>query len=430
MKKKQVYPKPNNTSIVIYYSMNGNEMRYPTGITISKEKKKGKYVDWNYKLNMLKPYVNDFDVKKKTISDLCIKANSLLSQNFEAGISLTPAELKQLLEHHQEVTHATSNSLLLTLYSDFLQSKKEKFLATNTIISLKDFTSTKYLLEAFEAHEGRHFRVSKLTDMNWLSSLLNFMRSKHPEKIGDYKLRTQGKLNDKTIKKRFDVIAQFADYLKDRNILTFDAVHSLKKFRNQQIKVKEAQKETLTIDEVHKLFNFKFKDPKLNNIRDIFVFLCFTGIRFQDLVEFDKRFIKVHKSGEGFVYIKKASKNKIEYNIPLCGIVLEILEKYDYKLPVRSNVESNLLIKEALKQVGIFEGLTESKHKITGEYKERYEAITMHKARDTFITNLIDTTPLNELMKYTGHKKLTTLQGYIDKRRDVKMNYVQIFDKP
>jgi hypothetical protein len=66
--------------------------------------------------------------------------------------------------------------------------------------------------------------------------------------------------------------------------------------------------------------------------------------------------------------------------------------------------------------------------KETGNYKRRYEAITLHKGRDSFITNLVDTTPLNELMKYTGHKKPSTLQGYIDKKRPVKMDYVKIFD--
>jgi integrase len=44
----------------------------------------------------------------------------------------------------------------------------------------------------------------------------------------------------------------------------------------------------------------------------------------------------------------------------------------------------------------------------------------MHKGRDSFITNLVDSTPLNTLMKYTGHSKLSTLQGYIDTNREVE----------
>ena len=60
----------------------------------------------------------------------------------------------------------------------------------------------------------------------------------------------------------------------------------------------------------------------------------------------------------------------------------------------------NRAIKEALQITGLFDDITQNKHKDTKENKRRFEAITLHKGRDSFITNLVDTTPLNELMKY------------------------------
>ena len=143
---------------------------------------------------------------------------------------------------------------------------------------------------------------------------------------------------------------------------------------------------------------------------------------------FDKRFIFKQKDSGGFIYKKAASKTGIDYNIPLCQIVIEILEKYEYELPKITDQYGNRAIKESLKKTEMFNELTQIKDKETGEYKHRYEAITLHKGRNSFITNLVDTTPLNELMKYTGHKKLSTLQSYIDVRRPVKMDYIKVFD--
>lgn len=428
MKLKQVLPKPNNTSVIIYYSFRGKEMRYPTGISISADVKNGKYVDWDYKLNMLKPSVKDFESKKKTILDLVKRADKILLDNYNNEIETDADELVELLSGEQQVKKDYANAQLLDHYNAFLQIKREKFEATQTIISLKDFTSTKNLLEAYEVYTGKKYKVHVLADKSWLQGLLNFMRKDLPKKIGDYQLKTMGKMKPKTIKKRLDIIIQFADHLKDLKLITLDTIDNLKKFRRKEVTIIQSQKETLTIEEIHKLYKFKFKEIRLENIKDVFVFLCFTGIRFQDLIEFDYKFVKPSVDKNGLIYQKKASKTGIDYNIPLSEIVLAILKKYNNVLPIISNTQSNLYIKEALQKTGMFDQTTEIVDKLTGEYIQRYQAITMHKGRDTFITNLVDTTPLNELMKYTGHKKLSTLQGYIDNKRPVKMQFINIFN--
>lgn len=423
MKLKQVFPKPNNTSIIIYYSDKGTHFRYPTGISITNELKNGKYSDWDYKLNMLKPYVSDFETKKKAILDVVKKANEILSQHFEAGKTITPDELKNILSSNQLIKTQSINSLLRDHYEGFYQLKKEGFDARGADASLKDFTSTKHLLEAYEIVKKKKLKVSVLGEKIFLYDLINFMRTKQPKTVGDVEIKFQGGLNEKTIKKRMDVLVGFAEYLKELKLLAVDGVDALKRFRRVEVTVIQGAKETLTIPEVHKLYNYHFENKKLEQIRDVFVFLCFTGIRFQDLVEFDKKFIKNN------VYIKKASKTGIDYIIPLSEIVQEILVKYKYQLPVISNVKSNLYIKEALEATGLFDDYTEQIDKTTGKYKQRFDAITMHKGRDTFITNLVDTVPLNEIMKYTGHKKLSTLQGYIDKKRNVSKEFIKIFNQ-
>jgi integrase len=85
-------------------------------------------------------------------------------------------------------------------------------------------------------------------------------------------------------------------------------------------------------------------------------------------------------------------------------------------------------LKIVCKESGLFNEITRIKNKETQTYMFKYETITGHKGRDTFITNLIENTPINEIMKYTGHTKVSTLMKYVDKSRKVNSNYVKIFD--
>ena len=95
---------------------------------------------------------------------------------------------------------------------------------------------------------------------------------------------------------------------------------------------------------------------------------------------------------------------------------------------IKSNQSFNENLKIVCKESGLFNEITRIKNKETQTYMFKYETITGHKGRDTFITNLIENTPINEIMKYTGHTKVSTLMKYVDKSRKVNSNYVKIFD--
>ena len=111
----------------------------------------------------------------------------------------------------------------------------------------------------------------------------------------------------------------------------------------------------------------------------------------------------------------------------MCDTALEILNKYDNKLPHPPN--PNIAIKAALKETDYFTEPSQIVDKKTGLEKMKYECISLHKGRDSFITNLVDFAPLNQLMKYTGHSKLSTLQGYIDNSREVDTTPIKIFNR-
>ena len=87
------------------------------------------------------------------------------------------------------------------------------------------------------------------------------------------------------------------------------------------------------------------------------------------------------------------------------------------------------MLHDLLKESNLFSEVTLAEDAETGRQLKRYELLSMHRGRDTFITNLINIVPLHELMSYTSHEKLSTLQKYIDYTRDINPEYVKIFDK-
>ena len=65
-----------------------------------------------------------------------------------------------------------------------------------------------------------------------------------------------------------------------------------------------------------------------------------------------------------------------------------------------------------------------------GDSKPIYEQITFHTARRTFITNLVNANiSLNAIMKMTGHKKITTLQEYINSDYQLIKENIKIFNE-
>lgn len=436
LKHKQAIVKLNNTSVVIYYSLAGKELRFPTGINANITKdKNGNFKFWDNKTRKLKLPANlcgnklaieKMNTQQNTIDDLLNKANNFINEYFKRDIIITVDELRELLLTNQENKVQKANTSFFDSFKDFIGKKRSHFQSRGNIISLKDYNSTKLLLEDYQAYTKKIIRIQDL-NIHWLESFVQYMSVKHDQFHGGHKVSSKGEMATSTIKKRLDILSEFYGYLKELKVVTIHEVDIIKSYK-KTIRKQPTHKETLDIEEIHALYKFKFKEKHYQQIRDIFVFLCLTGIRYQDLVDFDKRFIKPSKTGKGFIYQKKASKTGIDYNIPLCKIVIEILEKYKYELPSISDQYGNRVIKEALEITNLFNAPTQIIHKETRQYKKRYEAITLHKGRSSFITNLVDSTPLNELMKYTGHKKLSTLQGYIDTKREVKMDYIKVFD--
>lgn len=107
----------------------------------------------------------------------------------------------------------------------------------------------------------------------------------------------------------------------------------------------------LTPDEFNKLKTAPMPTKSLEKVRDVFVFQTYTCLRYSDLKKFDSR--KVQEIKGMPVYLGDSVKTNKPFVIPLLSPALDILHKYEGKLPVISNPKYNEYLKVVAQAAGL-----------------------------------------------------------------------------
>lgn len=166
----------------------------------------------------------------------------------------------------------------------------------------------------------------------------------------------------------------------------------------------KVHREILTSDELAVLAGKDFTISRLGEIRDIFLFCCYTGYAFVDVERLSRNDVTIGIDGNKWIFTNRQKTGTVS-NVPLLICAQEIIEKYsDHEycvntgklLPVKSNQKMNAYLKEVADLCGIKKNLT------------------MHIARHTFATTvtLSNGVPIETVSKMLGHTKLATTQIY------------------
>lgn len=174
-------------------------------------------------------------------------------------------------------------------------------------------------------------------------------------------------------------------------------------FTNYKSKIIPSEVRCLTEIELEKIQQKTISNVRLDKVRDIFIFCCFTGLSYAEVKKLSHDNIKIHEGGEGFIKIIR-TKTKVKAYIPLLQAALEILQKYKSDdtcikknvLPVLSNQKTN----EYLKEIGAI--------------CEIDFDITFHTARHTFATTITlnNGVPIETVSKMLGHTNIQMTQHY------------------
>ena len=215
-------------------------------------------------------------------------------------------------------------------------------------------------------------------------------------------------------------------------------VHQNNAYDSYKPKLKSTQKKIifLTWDELNRFREFKIPSNKqaLERVRDVFLFQCFTGLRYSDVFNLRRSDIK----GDHIeVTTVKTSDSLI---IELNNHSKAILDKYkdvvfedDKVLPVITNQKMNDYLKELAELAGIDEPVRQTYYRGNERIDEvtpKYALLGTHAGRRTFICNALALgIPPQVVMKWTGHSDYKAMKPYIDIADDIKANAMSKFNQ-
>ncbi|MBF1389031.1 MAG: site-specific integrase [Prevotella denticola] len=245
-------------------------------------------------------------------------------------------------------------------------------------------------------------------------------------------LRDVKEMRNSTIGKQLSFLKWFLRWAFKKGLHQNNAYDSYKP------KLKSTQKKIifLTWEELNKLREFEIPAAKqaLDRVRDVFLFQCFTGLRYSDVFNLRRSDIK----GDHIeVTTVKTSDSLI---IELNNHSKAILDKYkdvafedDKALPVITNQKMNDYLKELAELVGIDEPVRQTYYRGNERIDEvtpKYALLGTHAGRRTFICNALALgIPPQVVMKWTGHSDYKAMKPYIDIADDIKANAMSKFNQ-
>jgi len=208
-------------------------------------------------------------------------------------------------------------------------------------------------------------------------------------------LMTTGKCQTNTTAKFMQYFKRIILIARNNGLIAIDP------FVNYKTHLTKVDRGYLTQENVEKILKKEFVIKRLELVRDIFIFSCFTGLSYIDVKNLTNKEIRTSFDNNLWIMTKR-QKTKVDSNILLLDVPKMIIEKYrdksvnDHVLPILSNQKMNAYLKEI------------------GDLCEIDKELTFHLARHTFATTitLAKGVPIETVSKMLGHTNIRTTQIY------------------
>lgn len=175
-------------------------------------------------------------------------------------------------------------------------------------------------------------------------------------------------------------------------------------FDKYKLKFIEVDRQSLNKEELEHIEQLELKTETLNRVRDMFVFSCYTGLAYIDVVSLKAEDIGTGIDGGQWIFIRR-KKSRKPAPVPLLPNAQEIAERHKNHtgsiafgtvFPMISNQKTNQYLKDIAREAGIEKDLT------------------FHIARHTFATTvtLTNGVPIESVSKMLGHTSIRTTQIY------------------
>jgi len=334
-------------------------------------------------------------------------------------ITPTPAQIKEAFnlkirgekeENHEEKQKAELD--FMKIFDEFVaECSKQNDWSSST---LKKFATVKKHIATFDP-----------------STTFDSWTEKHFNEYIDY-LRSDKDMRNTSIAKQIKFLKWFLRWANRKGYHHNIAYDTFKpKLRTTSKKVI-----FLTWDELNRLKDYQIPKDKqyLERVRDVFLFCCFTSLRYSDVRNLKRSDVKPDHIE--VTTVKTADSLIIELN----DHSKAILDKYKdihfenhMALPVISNQKMNDYLKELGELAEINEPVRETYYKGNERIDEvtpKYALLSTHAGRRTFICNALALDiPAQVVMKWTGHSDYKAMKPYIDIADDIKANAMNKFNQ-
>ncbi|MDY3521062.1 site-specific integrase [Riemerella anatipestifer] len=318
----------------------------------------------------------------------------------------------------------------------FLQVQEKDFEVEDIYLQYigEPIKEDKTILKLFQEHNdkmekliGKEYSIGTLWKFKQSFELLKgfikfqFKKNDYPFKnldlqfVQDYEfyLKTEKNLAPATTNKAIQRFRKIIKIAISQGILDKDP------FMDYKVKHIKKQIVYLTTEELSKLENYHFKAERLQQVADMFVFCCYTGLAYNEMANLEEKHIIKGFDGNNWIKMIREKTQK-QISIPLLPKSSEILVKYQSKvkndklLPLLSNQKFNAYLKEIADIVGIDKNLTH------------------HIARKTFATTVLlyNDVPMEIVSELLGHSKISVTQEHYAKVVQKKVSeQMQILQK-
>ncbi len=319
-------------------------------------------------------------------------------------IPLNPETYQKTKENKSD-----SGQDLLTLVKKFNLSQSENFTGKH----LEKFKNLESRLEDYL--EGKKVYPTEI-NQNWITGFTKYLQKAKPDHKKPNLRKSQ---QPNTIVKTFDFLKQILKYYVDENIIQ----PNYKKLKFQkELDVKQV---VLSVEDIQKLEDYQPASERLSKIKDLALIQLYTGLRYSDCI----RLRAGHVQGHMLVIANK--KTGSSSSILLFEALNRLLEKYGFdttQLTI-SNQKYNDYLKEIFKEVGLTTPIEKVTYndlgEMTVEFIPKYDLITTHTMRRTFVTQtLYGGMDRKIIQRTTAHRSEKQMDEYFHAQPEMVLEQV------
>ncbi|MCK0115001.1 site-specific integrase [Gelidibacter sp. F63206] len=346
-------------------------------------KRKVDITSWDEKLQRATGRGKDARILNQYLNEVQTKIQRIYEQFKSEDRGLNPQMIKA--RFLGEDKNNLSFHGLIIYYNEKMQHKLHR----NTMAHYK--TSQRYMSEFISMEFNMNDIPLAKLKYSFIVGFESFLRSYIP-KSGQAKIGNNTAMKHIKRLRRMVTLAYRMEWI-DRD-----------PFVNFKMKIEKKERGFLTMTELQAVEDLTSAIERLVVVRDLFVFSCYTGISYSDIIELTSKNIVSGIDGNPWIMATR-TKTGTPFKIPLLPKAGHLIGKYsehvrtcdtDYLLPKLSNQKLNSYLKEIADLCGIKKNLT------------------FHMARHTFATTvtLSNGVPIETVSKLLGHTKLSTTQIY------------------